>query len=84
MGEGAMTDGLHRRVAEDDGSARPDLEALIRADFDRCHPGQTLEDIKRRARFSEEDRGLLRDWMALAAWRAEAARANGASGFAAG
>jgi hypothetical protein len=37
------------------------LESLIREDFERCHPGETLEDLKRRASFSKEDRGLLRD-----------------------
>ncbi|MDA9495543.1 hypothetical protein ACM41_39800 [Bradyrhizobium sp. CCBAU 21362] len=42
------------------------LESLIRADFERCHPGETLEDLKRRASFSKEDKGLLRDWMAVA------------------
>jgi hypothetical protein len=49
------------------------LESLIREDFERCHPGETLEDLKRRASFSKEDRGLLRDWMAVAAARAAAA-----------
>lgn len=49
------------------------LESLIREDFERCHPGETLEDLKQRASFSKEDRGLLRDWMAVAAARAAAA-----------
>ncbi|MHC2599963.1 hypothetical protein [Bradyrhizobium liaoningense] len=49
------------------------LESLIRADFERCHPGETLEDLKRRASFSKEDKGLLRDWMAVAVARAAAA-----------
>ena len=49
---------------------RPYLESLIREDYERCHPGETLDDIKRRAVFSKEDEGLLRDWMALAAVRA--------------
>lgn len=46
------------------------LESLIREDFEQCHPGETLEDLKQRASFSKEDRGLLRDWMAVAAARA--------------
>jgi hypothetical protein len=50
------------------------LEQLIREDFAQCHPGETLEDIKRRASFSKEDKGLLRDWMAIAATRAAADR----------
>ena len=48
------------------------LESLIREDFERCHPEETLEDVKRRASFSKEDRGLLRDWMAVAVKRAVA------------
>ena len=52
------------------------LESLIREDFERCHPGETLEDIKYRASFSKEDEGLLRDWMAVAARRAEADQAK--------
>ena len=44
-----------------------ELESLIRRDYERCHPGDTLDDLKRRAAFSKEDRGLLRDWMAVAA-----------------
>jgi hypothetical protein len=46
------------------------LESLIRKDFERCHPDDTLDDLKRRAAFSREDRGLLRDWMMVAARRA--------------
>lgn len=52
------------------------LESLVRQDFERCHPGETLDDLKRRAAFSKEDRGLLRDWMAVAARRASAERAK--------
>jgi hypothetical protein len=53
------------------------LETLIREDFERCHPGETLEDLKRRASFSKEDKGLLRDWMAVAARRAAAGQTKG-------
>jgi hypothetical protein len=31
------------------------LESLIREDFEQCHPGETLEYLKRRASFSKED-----------------------------
>lgn len=48
-------------------SSDEELESLIRPDYERCHPGDTLDDLKRRAAFSKEDRGLLRDWMAVAA-----------------
>jgi hypothetical protein len=56
------------------------LELLIRDDYERCHPGDTLDDLNRRAAFSKEDRGLLRDWMAIAAVRAAADRKNAALG----
>jgi hypothetical protein len=45
------------------------LEQSIRANFARRHPDETLEDIKRRACFSKEDKGLLCDWTAIAAIR---------------
>ena len=60
-------------VSED---KRTYLESLIRSDYERCHPEETLEDLKRRARFAKEDKGLLRDWMALAARRATAMRGD--------
>ncbi len=40
---------------------RADLESLVREDYARCHPGETLDDMKRRAAFSKEDKGLYRD-----------------------
>ena len=58
----------HLHIASEE--ERGYLESLIREEYERCHPGETLEDLKRRASFSKEDRGLLRDWMAVAAARA--------------
>jgi len=55
------------------------LESLIREDYERCHPGDTLNDLKRRASFSKEDKGLLRDWMAVAGTRARAERLTSAA-----
>lgn len=52
-----------------DDAERAYLESLIRDDFALCHPGDSLEDMKRRSTFSKEDSGLLRDWMAVAAER---------------
>jgi hypothetical protein len=46
------------------------LEALVRDHYERCHPDDTFADLKRRARFAKEDKGLLADWMALAERRA--------------
>jgi hypothetical protein len=64
----------HRNLQPAGEEERAYLESLIREDFERCHPGETLDDIKWRASFSREDRGLLRDWMAIAAKRAAAER----------
>ncbi len=58
-----------------DAAERALLESLIRADYDRCHPGEDFDDMKRRISYSREDRGLYRDWMTIAAARAEALRA---------
>ncbi len=69
-----MLSNTHSYVRPTSEAERIYLEQSIRADFTRCHPAETLEDIKRRASFSREDKGLLRDWMALAAIRAAADR----------
>jgi hypothetical protein len=53
-----------------DESERNLLESLIREDFERCYPDDTIEDLRRRASHSRHDKGLLRDWMSLAAARA--------------
>ncbi len=66
----------HDFVPPRDEADRAYLESLIRADYERCHPGETLEDMKRRAPFSKEDKGLYRDWLAVAAARAAAASAG--------
>jgi hypothetical protein len=71
-GENDMLSNSHHHVLPADEADRAYLESLIREDFARCHPGETLDDIKRRASFSKEDKGLLRDWMAVAARRAAA------------
>lgn len=67
-----MLSNSHHHVRPANEAERDYLESLIRDDFERCHPGETLDDIKRRASFSREDKGLLRDWMAVAAERAAA------------
>jgi len=46
-----------------------ELAALVRADYERCHPEDTFDDLRRRAAFSKADKGLLRDWLAVAARR---------------
>ena len=42
-------------------------ESLVRTDYERCHPDDSFDDLKHRAHFTKEDRGLLRDWLATAA-----------------
>ncbi len=53
------------QIGPSEGNEREYLEWLIR-DY-KCITRTRLGDLKRRSRFSKEDRGLLRDWMALAA-----------------
>lgn len=67
-----MPSNSHKFVCPASESERAYLESLIRADYERCHPGEALEDMKLRSAFSKEDKGLLRDWMAVAAVRAAA------------
>ena len=45
-------------------------ESLVRADYEASSPGESFDDLKRRARFSKEDKGLLYQWMMVAAQRA--------------
>lgn len=52
------------------------LESLVRDDYNRAHPDDSFDDMKRRAPFSPEDKGLYRDWLAIAARRAAAALAE--------
>jgi hypothetical protein len=70
-----MRSNSHHHVDPTDDAERVYLESLIRDDFERCHPDDSLDDMKRRSAFSKEDRGLLRDWMSVATARA-AARQN--------
>ncbi len=67
-----MPSNLHNFVCPASETERAYLESLIRLDYERCHPGEALEDMKLRSAFSKEDKGLLRDWMAVAAVRAAA------------
>lgn len=62
--------GLMLPIEPADQELRRAYEALIREDYERCHPGDTLEWLKHRARFSKQDQGLLYDWMLVAAKRA--------------
>lgn len=78
-----MLSNAYNRARPANETERAYLESLIREDFDRCHPGETLDDVKHRASFSKEDKGLLRDWMALAAIRAATDRANAPTALAA-
>lgn len=67
-------DGLMLSIEPIDSELRRVYEALIREDYERCHPGDTLEWLKHRARFSKEDQGLMYDWMIVAAKRARQER----------
>jgi len=59
--------GIRQPIGPDDADICSRHEGLVHAEYERCHPGDSFEDLKRRARFSKEDQGLLLDWMAVAA-----------------
>jgi hypothetical protein len=61
--------GVQQTIGPEDGELFASYEALVAQDYDRCHPGDSFEAMKLRARFSKEDQGLLKQWMALAAAR---------------
>ena len=69
-----MLSNSHDFIRPANASDRAYLESLVRAEYDRTHPGETFDDMKRRMSFSREDQGLYRDWIALAAARAETAQ----------
>ncbi len=69
-----MPSNSHEFVRPADEAERAGLESLVREDYQRCHPGETLDDLRRRGSFSKEDEGLYRDWLAIAAARAVAVR----------
>jgi hypothetical protein len=69
-----MPSNPHSSLAKTSGPDREYLESLIRVDYEHCHPGEALEDMKHRASFSKEDKGLFRDWIAVAAGRAATKR----------
>jgi hypothetical protein len=78
-----MLSNSHDFVRPADTAERAYLECLVRTDYDGSHPGETFDDMKSRMSFSREDQGLYRDWIALAAARAETARAASPSPVAA-
>lgn len=59
---------------EIDANVPAHIEAQARTAYERCHAEDTFADLKRRASFSREDKGLLRDWIDLAAGRDQEAR----------
>lgn len=64
--------GVRRAIGPDDPEERARLETLAAEEYDRCHPDDSFEALMRRARFSKEDQGLLKDWLAAAAARQQA------------
>lgn len=59
-----------------DATAPSFLESLVDRDYARCHPGDSFAALKRRARFSKEDKGLLADWLDLALRRHSAMKSR--------
>lgn len=58
---------------------RHELESWVRAEYERCHPQESFDDLKQRAQFSKEDKGLLRDWLEVAERRDRCAAPPGAA-----
>lgn len=59
-------DGLRIEIGPNDPVLREKYESLIRDEYARCNPGDSLDALKHRAEFSKEAQGLLRDGMAVA------------------
>jgi len=67
------SNGIVQPIGPEADEAWAEFQSLVRDEYDRLHPDDTFEDVKHRARFSKEDQGMLRDWMAIAAYRAAVA-----------
>lgn len=72
LGKNAMTqdvedqrfmsiNGFVQAIGPDDAQRSLHHETLIAAEFDRYHSGDPFQDLKHRARFSEEDQDLLKE-----------------------
>lgn len=64
-----------RNVGSGSLAGRSNLLPALASRYERCHPGDTFDDLCNRARFSKEDRRLLEDWLAVFGTGAEAGRA---------
>ncbi len=61
--------GLMLQIEPSDLGLREDYEALIREDYARCKPGDSLEWLKHRSRFSKLEQGILYEWIGIASKR---------------
>lgn len=64
-----MTTNSHVFIGPIDEAEREWLESSVRDEYARCNPGDSFAAMKSRAEFSREDRGLYRQWLAVAAAR---------------
>lgn len=69
-----FANGIGQATGPDDPELRAQYESLISGEYERCHPEDSFDALKHRARFSKADRGLLRDWMQVAERRARQGR----------
>lgn len=46
-----------------------DFDSLVRRDYVRCHPGDSFARLKRGARFTKVENGLIADWLDLSSRR---------------
>lgn len=59
--------GVLQKIGPSDPDEWRAIERAICRDYERSYPDDTFENLKARARFSKEDKGLLRDWMKIGA-----------------
>lgn len=52
------------QTAEAISATEQDRLRIVAARYEQCHPDDSFEDLRIRARFSKEDRRLLEDWLA--------------------
>ncbi|AKH98808.1 hypothetical protein IMCC20628_00072 [Hoeflea sp. IMCC20628] len=68
------SNGITQPIGPETDEAWVEFQSLVSDEYGRLHSDDTFEDLKHRARFSKEDQGMLRDWMAIAAHHAEGIR----------
>lgn len=59
-----MSHAMSQQAKSTPAMRQQDALDLVAIRYEKCHPDDTFEDLRNRARFSKEDRRLLEDWLA--------------------